>query len=75
MCVALRLLSNDTRFMCFWLGHEMDVRDMSFESGSFDVAIDKGTRRCPDCFAPTPTNVQFRDYGRHDDSQGRRLGR
>lgn len=26
-----------------FLGHEMDVRELKFESESFDVAIDKGT--------------------------------
>ena len=37
-----------TFFSCNWsnadiLGHEMDVRDLKFEDGAFDVAIDKGT--------------------------------
>lgn len=29
--------------MILVLGHEMDVRELKFESESFDVAIDKGT--------------------------------
>ena len=27
------------------IGHEMDVRDLKFEEGAFDVVIDKGS--CP----------------------------
>lgn len=30
-------------FLMFVSGHEMDVRDLSFDDESFDVAIDKGT--------------------------------
>lgn len=31
------------RFSHRVLGHEMDIRDLKFDSDSFDVAIDKGT--------------------------------
>ena len=35
------------RFICssnLYAGHEMDVRDLQFADGTFDVAVDKGNR-------------------------------
>ena len=54
-------------------GLEMDVRNLSFQADSFDVAIDKGAS----CFNPIPdiSIVTFgRNNGCHDDSQRGRLG-
>ena len=54
-------------------GHEMDVRNLSFQAESFDVTIDKG--------APyhNPMLNIFVTFGRnngcHDDSKGRCLGK
>ena len=52
----------------------MDVRNLSFQADSFDVAIDKGVL----CFNPildASTMIFGRNNGRHDDSQGGYLGR
>ena len=57
-------------------GHEMDIRDLKFETDSFDVAIDKGTFHT--CSIRRHTHLHMhpitRYDGRHDDSQSRRLG-
>ena len=37
------VFSRDTRLHCRAKGLEMDIRDLKFDSESFDVAIDKGT--------------------------------
>jgi len=56
------------------VGHEMDVRNLSFEADSFEVAIDKGASY----YNPMP-NISIshpfgRNNGRHDDSQRGCLG-
>ena len=50
-----------------------DVRELPFDAGTFDVALDKGEntplRVCDICLT-----LHSRDDGRNDDSKGRRLG-
>ena len=35
--------------LVYFAGHEMDIRDLKFDSDSFDVAIDKGKRNISSC--------------------------
>ena len=57
------------------IGHEMDIRELKFDTDSFDVAIDKGMfRACCGRFT-TYSWTYDRNDGRHDDSQGRCLGK
>jgi hypothetical protein len=55
----------------------MDVRSLAFQPDSFDVVIDKGKNRPDACPLPNPIsrNIHFRNYGRDDDCQKRRLGK
>jgi hypothetical protein len=54
----------------------MDIRDLAFEDESFDIAIDKGKY----IKASHPAEfldlfISIRYHGRHDDDQGRCVGR
>lgn len=56
----------------------MDIRDLKFEDGSFDVAIDKGRslRGSSSSFEMLKTESHpGRNYGHDDDSQRRCLGK
>ena len=70
---ALQLPS---RFLTYVrIGHEMDIRELKFDTDSFDVAIDKGMfRACCGRFT-TYSWTYDRNDGRYDDSQGRCLGK
>lgn len=59
--------------------HEMDIRDLKFDSGSIDVALDKGTMECVGTRYARRTRVKadtdfFSAAQRHGDGQGRCLG-
>ena len=55
-------------------GHTMDVRDLSFEAETFDVAIDKGSSFLRSISVYTYDHYPNRHYGRDVDVQRRRLG-
>lgn len=53
-------------------GHEVDVRDLRFADGTFDITVDKSKSVLVSCQEQT-SNAQ-RHNGHHDDHQGRRMG-
>ena len=53
----------------------MDIRELKFDTDSFDVAIDKGVFRACCARYSTYSWALHRNDGRHDDSQGRCLGK
>jgi hypothetical protein len=52
----------------------MDVRDLSFDAETFDVAIDKGTQQVILAGLSDSRAMLVRHYGRNVDIQGRCLG-
>ena len=52
----------------------MDIRDLTFDSGAFDVAIDKGGEHQVVSLLLILLTPTRRDDGRDDDRKGRRLG-
>lgn len=50
-CTSAIDIQNVSIIHDFITGHEMDVRALSFEDASFDIAIDKGTVTLPVFFS------------------------